>query len=110
MSMIDSDEDKDLFEGLYLKYRKHMKYIALQIPNFHAFTLDQVIPSYFSRSVWVSSFCSRKYFILSATIQPLLCKDSTLLKRYCIIIMILAADNDAPPVRFGVQGGIIQLS
>ena len=31
MSMIDSDEDKDLFEGLYLKYRKHMKYIALQI-------------------------------------------------------------------------------
>ena len=31
MSMIDSDEDKDLFQGLYLKYRKHMKYIALQI-------------------------------------------------------------------------------
>ena len=31
MSMIDSDEDKDLFEGLYLKYRKHMKFIAMQI-------------------------------------------------------------------------------
>ena len=31
MSMIETNEDKDLFEGLYLKYRKHMKYIAMQI-------------------------------------------------------------------------------
>ena len=31
MSRIESNEDKDLFEGLYLKYRKHMKYIAMQI-------------------------------------------------------------------------------
>ena len=31
MSMIESGEDEDLFKGLYLKYRKHMKYIAMQI-------------------------------------------------------------------------------
>ena len=31
MSMIETNEDKGLFEGLYLKYRKHMKYIAMQI-------------------------------------------------------------------------------
>ncbi|MBR7132192.1 MAG: sigma-70 family RNA polymerase sigma factor [Clostridia bacterium] len=31
MSLIDSDENKDRFEKIYLKYRKHMKYIALKI-------------------------------------------------------------------------------
>ena len=31
MSLIDSDESKDKFESLYLKYRKHMKYIAIKI-------------------------------------------------------------------------------
>lgn len=30
-SLIESDEQKDKFEILYLKYRKHMKYIALKI-------------------------------------------------------------------------------
>ncbi len=31
MSMIDSDDERDKFEQLYLKYRKLMKYIALSI-------------------------------------------------------------------------------
>ena len=31
MSLIDSDESKDKFESLYLKYRKHMKRIAMKI-------------------------------------------------------------------------------
>ena len=31
MSLIDSDESKDKFESLYLKYRKHMKHIAMKI-------------------------------------------------------------------------------
>ena len=31
MTFIDSDEKKDKFESLYLKYRKHMKLIALKI-------------------------------------------------------------------------------
>lgn len=31
LSTIDSDESKDKFESLYLKYRKHMKHIALKI-------------------------------------------------------------------------------
>ena len=31
ISLIDSDESKDKFESLYLKYRKHMKHIALKI-------------------------------------------------------------------------------
>ena len=31
LSIIDSDESKDKFESLYLKYRKHMKHIALKI-------------------------------------------------------------------------------
>ena len=31
MSLIDSDESKDKFESLYLKYKKHMKHIALEI-------------------------------------------------------------------------------
>ena len=30
-TLIDSDESKDKFESLYLKYRKHMKHIALKI-------------------------------------------------------------------------------
>ena len=31
LSTIDSDESKDKFESLYLKYRKHMKHIAMKI-------------------------------------------------------------------------------
>lgn len=31
MALIDSEEERDKFEALYLKYRKHMKYIALKI-------------------------------------------------------------------------------
>lgn len=31
MSLIDSDESKDKFESLYLKYKKHMKHIAMKI-------------------------------------------------------------------------------
>ena len=33
MDIIDSDQDKDKFEKLYLKYRKQMKYIAFKILN-----------------------------------------------------------------------------
>lgn len=31
ISLIDSDESKDKFESLYLKYKKHMKHIAMKI-------------------------------------------------------------------------------
>ena len=31
LNLIDSEDKKDKFESLYLKYRKHMKYIAIKI-------------------------------------------------------------------------------
>jgi len=42
MTHIDSDEKKDIFESLYLKYRKHMKQIALKILNDDQISEDAV--------------------------------------------------------------------